>query len=110
MSGTRMMRVLVTVRPAHPGAQAVPMGPAEAAEVLAEHSHELRSMRVYPHIGQPADIDPETVFGIAGLAGWLAWADHPAPGDKVVLPTVDGGVFEAEVVDIGDVDVSVQLT
>lgn len=110
MSGMKVMRVLVTVRPAHPDAALVPMGPEEAVQVLERSPFVLRAMQVFPRAGQPVDIAPDTVFGVAGLAGWMAWAANPNPHDKVVLPTVAGGVFEAEASEIRDVAVSVDLT
>jgi hypothetical protein len=110
MSRTKVMRVLVTVRPAQPDAELMPMGPAEAVQILERSPFVLRAMRMFPRVGRPVDIDPGTVFGVAGLAEWMAWAANPQPDDKIVLPTVDGTVFEAEVSEIRDVGVSVDLT
>lgn len=108
MSASKVMRVLVTMQFGGPDSSPVPMGPAEAAGVLADSPYLLRSMRVFPRTGRPVDIDPDMVFGVGGLAGWLAWADDPQADDKVVLVTADHGVYESEAAAIRDVAVSVR--
>lgn len=103
-----MMRVLVTMQYGDPDSQPIPMGPAEAADALADRPYLLRSMRVFPRTGRPVDIDPDMAFGVGGLAGWLAWANAPQADDKVVLITTGHGVYESEAAAIRDVAVSVR--